>query len=119
MSTQAIKTPHADFVSVELNIEAPDVIAIARKMHSMNPEAIMNSYNWDAFIDRYLSMKYPEVREGLQRDPEDGNYVGLYDNNALGNKKAQVLVAILNKLIADPDQIYAYMEEDGDGVEWE
>lgn len=118
MSTKATAIQHADFVSVNLDVVAPDLLTIGVQMRQINPEALMNGYNWDAFIDRYLAMNYPIMREGLDRDPEPGTYVGLYANDALGNKKADTLVKILNDLIAKPEKIYAYMQEDGDGVEW-
>jgi len=118
MSTRAVKEAHADFVSVELNIQAPDVLVIGAQMRNINPEAVMTGYNWSAFIDRYLAIKYPEMLDGLVRDPEAGHYLGLYQNDAVGNKKADILVKILNYFIAKPEDVYAYMEEDGDGVEW-
>ena len=118
MSTQAVLATHAHFVSVELNIEAPDVQAIGDKMQTINQEADMNGFNWDAFMDRYLAMTYPEMREGLERDPEINIYLGLYENTEIGNKKARILAAILNKLISKPEIIYDYLREDGDGVEW-
>ncbi len=119
MSTQANKIPHADYVSIYLDIEAPDIAAIGSRMQEINGEAYMNGYNWDAFIDRYLAIKHPEMRPDLERDPEAGTYVGLYENNAAGNKKADRLVEILNHLMANPEEIYAFLHEEGDGVEWD
>lgn len=118
MSTQAVIATHAHFVSVELNIEAADVQTVGEKMQAINQEADMNGYNWDAFFDRYLAIVHPEMREGLERDPEINIYLALYENTAEGNRKAERLALILNRLIANPERIYAYMREDGDGVEW-
>ena len=118
MSTKAIKAAHAHFVSIELDVEAPDVTAIGKRMREINDEAAMHGYNWAAFIDHYLAVKYPEMRGGLECDPDAGIYLGLYENNELGNKKADILVKILNFLIAKPEEAYAFLEEEGDGVEW-
>ncbi len=119
MSTTTAIAAHADFVSVELNIEAPDVMAIGGKMQEMNPEAYMNGYNWDAFIDHYLKVRHDFMLTGKQSDPEAGAYLALYPNDELGNKMALKLGQLLNHLIAKPELIYAFMEEEGDGVEWD
>jgi hypothetical protein len=118
MSTRAVKETHAHFVSVELDITAPDVLSIGAQMQKIDAEAVMNGYNWSAFIDRYLAMKFPEMLDGLERDPEAGHYLALYENNDLGNKKADILVKILNYFIAKPQDVYAFMQEESDGVEW-
>lgn len=118
MSTKVVVQAHAEFVSVELDVAAADVVAIGKRMHAMNPEARMDGYNWDVFFLRYLEINYPELSSGLERDPEVNIYLALYKNNVLGNKQAGKLEFVINRLIANPDEIYAYMEEDGDGVEW-
>ncbi len=118
MSTKAVKMPHAHFVSVELNVLEPDVVEIGKQMLRINPEAYMSGMNWDVFIDHYLAVKYPEMRTEMERDPEVGTYLALYRNDELGNKKADILVKILNHLITKPAEIYGFLEEEGDGVEW-
>lgn len=97
---------------------APDITAIGVKMLAINPEAYMSGFNWDAFMDHFLGVKYPEMRMDMERDPETGLYLALYRNNPVGNKQAEILVKILNHLIANPAEIYAFLEEEGDAVEW-
>lgn len=118
MSTKAVIEAHADFVSIELNVLAADIVAIGAQMQAINPEAKMHGYNWEVFMDRYLQMTFAELRTDMECDSEAGLYLALYPNTPLGNKMANVLAAIINKLIANPEMLYDYMREDGDGVEW-
>ena len=40
--------------SVCLYVEQPEIMAIGQRMEELCPEAYMNGYNWEAFLQHYL-----------------------------------------------------------------
>ncbi|MFT3934007.1 MAG: Imm51 family immunity protein [Chitinophagaceae bacterium] len=117
MSGFATKSEHHNEFSVYFNIEADEVMAIGRKMESINEQAYINGYNWEAFLNCYLQTNNPELLEGLDTDSEAGTYVALY--NKSNSDKADKLVTLINGLVNNPGKIYSFLEENGEDIEWD
>lgn len=117
MSKIVSKFQHEDSVAVIFNIESDEVMAIGEIMASMHDEAYMNGYNWEAYLNYYLKSNHPDLLEGLEGDPEAGCYVGIYNTDS--ESKADQLVAIINNLISNPEEIYSFLREKGEEIEWD
>jgi len=117
MSNFISKFDHDDEISIAFNIEADEVMAIGEKMESINENAYMNGYNWEAFLNSYLKTHQPDLLNGLDTDSEAGTYVALYLKK--DEAKADQLMEIIKKLISIPDNIYSFLEEHGEEIEWD
>jgi len=117
MSEIVGKHQHEEQTSVYFNIEASEVMGLGEKMEAANPQAYMNGYNWEAFLNHYLQTNYPELLEGLETDPEAGTYVAVYDN--ADAEKADKLVGVIKGLLEKPDDVVVYVEEHGEEIEWD
>ncbi|RZJ48841.1 MAG: hypothetical protein EOO44_19440 [Flavobacterium sp.] len=117
MSNHATKMEHEHQVSVYVNVETDKLMEIGKEMETINEDAYMNGYNWEAFLNHFLQINHPELLEGLDTDSEAGTYVALYDN--VDSEKADKLTAIINNLINEPEKIYAFLNENGEDIEWD
>lgn len=117
MSNFATKTDHDDQVSVYFNIEADEIMAIGEKMEAINDQAYMNGYNWEAFLNYYLQTYQPELLNGLDTDSEAGTYVALYGKT--DSDKADKLIGVINGLVNNPDEIYSFLKDRGNDIEWD
>lgn len=50
---------------------------IGKKMETINEQAYMNGYNWEAFLNCYPEIHQPELLDGIETDSEAGTYVAL------------------------------------------
>ncbi len=112
-------TSGEEYISLDFYIENEKVMIIGEKMEKINPEAYMNGYNWEAFLDYYLEKNAPEVLEGMDSDPEAGTYAVYYEMNPENIKKADKLMEIIKYLVENPDDIYEIVREHGDEIEWD
>ena len=109
-----------DNISVTFYIENAEILAIGDKMNAINEEAYMNGYNWEAFLNYYLSEHAPDILEGLETDPEAGMYAAYYDELTPENEaKAERFAEIIRQLIANEDELYRIVREEGDEIEWD
>lgn len=93
--------------------------AIGEKMNEVCEEAYMNGYNWEAFFNYYLEKNAPELLEGLGTDPEANMYVAYYDLSPENEKKAQKFSDIIIHLIENEEELYSFVREYGDEIEWD
>lgn len=117
MSTFISKSDNNDEISIVFNIEADEVMAIGEKMESINENAYMNGYNWEAFLNSYLKINQPDLLIGLDTDSEAGTYVALYIKK--DEARADQLIEVIKTLISTPDRIYSFLEEHGEEIEWD
>lgn len=110
---------NSDDLSVYFTIEDEKVMKIGEKMNELNEEAYMNGYNWDAFLNYYLGKYHPEIKEGMDCDPEAGTYVAYYKSTPQNELKAKKLVEIIEDLIENESKLYKIVEEEGDKIEWD
>lgn len=108
-----------EYISLNFFIENEEIAAIGAKMEKINPEAYMNGYNWEAFLNYYFEKNAPEVLEGMDSDPEAGMYVVYYDNTADNTGKAGKLAEIIRYLVGNPEDIYEIVRKHSDEIEWE
>lgn len=108
-----------EYISLNFFIENEEIAAIGEKMEKINPEAYMNGYNWEAFLNYYFEKNAPEVLEGMDSDPEAGMYVVYYDNTADNTGKAGKLAEIIGYLVENPEDIYEIVRKHSDEIEWE
>lgn len=110
---------YEDEIIVCLNVEEPEMMEIGAKMEEINPEAYMNGYNWDAFLTHYFRLHAPDLLEGLDPDPEAGTYVGHYEMTVENRKKAEKFVETVTKLLENENEIYRFLCEEGDRIDWD
>lgn len=105
--------------SVCLYVEQPEIMAIGQRMEELCPEAYMNGYNWEAFLQHYLQKNAPQLLEGMGSDPEAGMYVAYYGPDPANKEKAQRLQAVITELVEQPDRIIQFLEQEGDQIAWD
>ncbi len=110
---------HDEAISVCFVAGHPEVMAIGENMSEINEEAYMNGYNWEVFIEAYLTKNKPELLEGLEPDPEAGAYYANYELNSTNEKKAAELVELLIGLVSNEETILEFVRTDGDNIEWD
>ena len=100
-------------------IEQDRIMAIGDQMEKINVNAYMNGYNWEAFLDYYLSKYAPDVSENMGHDPEAGMYVAYYPLSSENELKAEKFVKLIQNLIENEEEIYRIVREEGSEIEWD
>lgn len=106
-------------ISLAFYIENENIMEIGSKIEKINPEAYMNGYNWEAFLNYYLEKQSPDVLEDMDSDPEAGMYTAYYENTPENSAKVNKLSEIIEYLVENPDDIYEIVREHGDEIEWD
>ena len=112
-----IKGDHS--ISVCLYIEEEKLMHIGEKMEKINPDAYMNGYNWEAFLNYYLKKYEPDLLDGMKTDPEAGMYCAYYDYSKENEQKADRFARLLGKLVEGEDELYRIVRDEGDEIEWD
>ena len=116
---KVIKIEESNIISVCFYIEGDKVMAIGDKMNALNECAYMNGYNWEAFLNFYLSKSSSALLEGLNCDSEAGMYAASYELNEANEKKAAQFAEVIEDLVENEDKIYQVVKEFGEEVEWD
>ena len=116
---KVIKIEESNMLSVCFYIESDNVMAIGDKMNALNECAYMNGYNWEAFLNYYLSKNNSALLEGLNCDPEAGMYAANYALTESNEKKAGQFAKIIEDLVENEDKIYQVVKEFGEEIEWD
>ncbi len=106
-------------VSVCFDVEAPKPYALGEKLYTLNEQAYMNGYNWEALLICCLEHNLPDLLEGLESDPEAGSYVALYENTPKNLEKANRLADFIAYLVEDEEDLCQLVREDGETIEIE
>lgn len=89
-------------------------------MQELVEDAYMNGYNWDAFLNVYLKYNAPEILDVFESDPEAGMYSSYTEEVTEDNKAlAQKLADIIEHLIENEQEIYDFLEQYGEEIEWD
>ena len=115
-----VKTFTTDkYVEVCFYIENENILAVGVKMNEVDENAYMNGYNWEAFFNCYLDKKVPELMEGMKTDPEAGMYVAYYDISKENEAKAERFADIIISLVENEEELYSFLRENGEEIEWD
>ena len=110
---------HDSSISVCLYIETEKLLAIGEKMEAICPDAYMNGYNWEAFLNCYLAQNAPDVLEEMGSDPEAGMYAAFYPHTPENEARAEKFASILRSLVENEEAIYQFLREHSDEIEWD
>ena len=106
-------------VALSFNIEDDIILALGDEMNAVREEAYMNGYNWEAFLNYYLSVNDPDVLKGMETDSEAGTYVAYYVDGASNEGKVKRLADIIVSLVENKEEIFRILRENGDEIEWD
>ena len=110
---------YKDWISLNLIAGDERVMAIGEKMEAACPEAYMNGYNWEAFLNYYLEENAPEILEDMDTDPEAGMYVAYFESSPGNEEKAKKLGEMIVHLMENEEEIYQIVREHGEDIEWD
>ena len=79
----------------------------------------MNGYNWEAFLNYYLTQNAPEILEEIGTDPEASSYVAFYNDNIKNEEKVKRFADIIISLVENKEKIFKILREHGNDIAWE
>ncbi|PBJ08075.1 Imm51 family immunity protein [Flavobacterium sp. ACN6] len=80
--------------------------------------ALMNGYDWDAFINYYLQKIHPDVLPNMETDPEAGMYVAFYSYSTENEEKANKLIDIIIELMENESALLEKIKTDAKLIKW-
>ena len=108
-----------DYAEACLYVSNQKVLGIGDKMNEIDEYAYMNGYNWEAFLNCYFAKKEPALLEGMKTDPEAEMYVAYYDFTPENEQKAKRVGDIIVSLIENEEELYQFLRDNGDEIEWD
>lgn len=106
-------------ISLVFYIDSEEILKIGAEIEKINPDAYMNGYNWEAFLNYYLKKQSPDVLHNMDSDPEASMYTVYYENTEENSGKVKKFAEIIEYLIENPDDIYEIVREHGEEIEWD
>lgn len=106
-------------VSVEFDLEDNRIFELGERINAEYEAAYMNGYNWAAFLRAYLSIYRPSLLELLEEDPEVGCYYVSYPLSEKSKEKARELKNIIIYLVENEDEMFNFIGEHIDNIEWD
>ena len=109
-----------DSISVSFDVGTPVIMSLGERMNEICPEAYMNGYNWEAFLNAYLEENKPEILEEIESDPEAEMYC-VYFNEVNDDTKAMAeeLAATIEDLLSDEDAVMSFLKDNEGSIEWD
>lgn len=95
------------------------IMEIGEKMNSIQQEAYMNGYNWEAFFNYYLKNNAPDVLEEMDSDPEANMYVAFYPLTSSNEAHAEKFAKIVQSLVENETELYRIVKENGNEIAWD
>jgi len=80
--------------------------------------ALMNGYDWEAFLNYYLQKNHPDVLPNMETDPEAGMYVTFYSFSTENEKRADKLINIIIELMENESALLEKIKTDGKLIKW-
>ena len=105
-------------LTLYFDIQEEKPFGIGEKMNEINENAYMNGYNWEAFLNYYLSLRAPDVLEGMITDPEAGLYAAYYEKNAENEVRMNKFIEIIRYLVENEDELYKFIRAEGENIDW-
>ena len=106
-------------VALCFNIEDAYILALGDEMNEVREEAYMNGYNWEVFLNYYLTVNAPEILEDMETDSEAGGYVAYYEDGTANEGKVKRLADIIVSLVENKEEIFKILREKGNEIEWD
>ncbi len=111
---------HDGYISVSFDVAEPKIMAVGEKMNEICDEAYMNGYNWEAFLNCYLSVNAPEILEQIDSDPEAEMYSAFIEEVS---DETKALAAKFGELIEDlfnnEDKVLEFLREYAEDIAWD
>ena len=107
-----------DHASIAFYIENDDIMSLGEELEEINENADMNGENWAAVLECWLENNSPELLEGHDSDPEAGMYAAYYEGED-GEEKAKKLAETIEHLVENKEELFAFVREYGDDIEWD
>lgn len=108
-----------NIVDICFYINQDKILAIGDKINEICEYAEMSGYNWEALLNYYLEYNAPELLDGLGTDPEAGMYAAYYDLSSENEKKAEKFADIITHFVENEEELYSFVREHGDEIEWD
>lgn len=108
-----------DSITLTLYIESDELMEIGEMLNEINPQAYMNSENWDILLDAYLESHAPYLLEDMDSDPEAGLYTAIYPLTKENRKKAEQFRELLLSFVSEPGTLCQFVAERGKEIEWD
>ncbi|MDR7372804.1 Imm51 family immunity protein [Flavobacterium aquidurense] len=80
--------------------------------------ALMNGYDWEAFLNYYLQKNHPDVLPNMETDPEEGMYVAFYSFSTENEKRADKLINIIIEVMENESALLEKIKTDGKLIKW-
>ena len=109
----------AEFFTVSFDVGDENIMELGERITTACPDAYMNGYGWDVLLRSYMAHYAPNLLRGLETDPEAGMFAAYYENVPENEEKAQALAELIQDLTEQESDIFDFLEEFGDEVEWE
>ncbi len=109
----------SDSIAISVDIGDEDILRIGNRLNEICDEAYMNGYNWEALLNAFLTENAPELLEDLESDSEAELYSACYTPCDKNRVKAHQLATLISTLTEQPDQLYHFVETNGDEIEWD
>ena len=107
-----------DGVSLSFYIENDEIMQIGEELEQINENAYMNGENWAALIECYLENNAPEILEGYESDPEAGMYAAYFEGDDAA-ENAEKLAEIIDDLVSNKEELFDFVREHGEEIEWD
>ena len=104
-----------DFISVSFDAGEEALMELGSKMNDVCESAYMNGYNWDAFINAYLSENEPGLLECIESDPEAEMYCVYVEDE----ETAEALASVIEELLADESSVLSFLASNASSIEWD
>ena len=108
-----------DEFGVFFEIEDDRILALGDRMNEVCEDAYMNGYNWDALISFWLSVKAPDLLDGLDADPEAGSYSAYYSGTPDNEGRAKRLAQLIEELVSDEEKLFGFLRDHAQDIEWD
>lgn len=108
-----------DDIQICFYVDNDKVMSIGEKMEEINEMAYMNGYNWEAFFNYYLMKHAPKILENMDSDPEAGLYAAFFELSEENESLSKEFMKIIISLIENEENIYQFIREFGNDIEWD
>ena len=118
-SIKRIEMPENNSISVCVDIENDDLLALGERINAEFDEAYMNGYGWDAVIRFYVEQVDPELMNVVKTDPEAGMFSAYMSYSPENLDSMKRFETHIRTMLADEQALKKFIEENRDEIEWD